>query len=114
MHELSIALSLIEVACEEAQRRAVKVAALYVKVGPLSGVLADALASAYELAREGTPLEQTRLEIEETVVLTECAVCGQTRPVVSVQELCCIECGAPATAIRSGRELELTALEIVE
>jgi hydrogenase nickel incorporation protein HypA/HybF len=114
MHELSIAMSLIDVACEEAQRRGVHVVALHVKVGPLSGVVQEALASAYELAREGTPLERARLEIEETSIAIRCSTCRAERPVASILEMCCAECGAPATEIIAGRELELCALEIEE
>jgi hydrogenase nickel incorporation protein HypA/HybF len=112
MHELSIALSLIDVACEEAQRRRARAVALHVRVGPLSGVVAEALLSAFELAREGTPLEDSRLEIEQTPILMDCHVCRVERPVVSLHELRCAECGAPAAEIVGGRELELTALEI--
>ncbi len=66
MHELSIAMSMIEVAEEEsASRGETSVAAIYVKIGALSGVDADALTAAYELAREHTALSQCRLVIEE-------------------------------------------------
>jgi hydrogenase nickel incorporation protein HypA/HybF len=111
MHELSIALALIDAACEEADRRGVRVLALHVQVGRLSGVVAEALLSAYELAREGTPLAQARLEIEETPVVMRCPGCGE-RPVASLLQLCCAECGAPATELIRGRELDLTALEV--
>jgi hydrogenase nickel incorporation protein HypA/HybF len=57
MHELSIALSIIDAACEEAERHAgARVVAVHLKLGPLSGVVKEALVSAYELAREGSPL----------------------------------------------------------
>lgn len=112
MHELSIAMSLIDVACEEAERHSARVLTLHVKVGPLSGVVVQALSGAFELAREGTPLADSHLEIEEVPVLMNCPSCLAVRPIKSLQELCCQECGAPATEITSGRELELTALEI--
>lgn len=105
-------MSLIDVACDEAQRRGVRVVALHVKAGSLSGVVIEALAGAFELAREGTPLAQARLEIEEVPVRMNCRACRGERPVRSVQQLCCVECGAPATEIVSGRELELAAMEI--
>jgi hydrogenase nickel incorporation protein HypA/HybF len=114
MHELSIALSLIDVASEEARRRAARVVALHVRVGPLSGVVNEALASAYELAREGSPLADARLVIEETPLVIHCPACGQERPAVSVYQLCCAECGTPAARVTGGRELELFALEIDE
>ena len=112
MHELSIALSLIDVACSEAERRGVHVAALHVKIGPLSGVVKGALVSAYELAREGTPLDGARLEIEEMPIVIRCDVCQKDHEVASLYELYCPQCSTPAEQITGGRELELTALEI--
>ncbi len=66
MHELSIAMSIVEMAEEEAdQRGGVQVNAVHLKLGPLSGVVKDALLSSYELACEGTQLEGSQLVIEE-------------------------------------------------
>ena len=56
MHELSIALSIVDMAAEEAERQGGRVVAVHLKLGPLSGVVKAALLSAYELAREGSPL----------------------------------------------------------
>jgi hydrogenase nickel incorporation protein HypA/HybF len=114
MHELSIALSIVDLAAEEAERRGARVAAVHLKLGPLSGVVPEALASAYELAREGSPLAEANLVIEEVPVTAYCAACGTERPVVSVQELCCSHCGAPTPEILHGRELEVVALEVIE
>jgi hydrogenase nickel incorporation protein HypA/HybF len=66
MHELSIAMSILDAAEEEAvERGANSVTAIYVKIGLLSGVVAEALSAAYDLARENTRLSGTRLVIEE-------------------------------------------------
>ncbi|HEY7837609.1 MAG TPA: hydrogenase maturation nickel metallochaperone HypA [Terriglobales bacterium] len=71
MHELSLAMNLIE-AIEEvieqecAQRGGLRVRAVRLRVGALSGVSADALAFAYECACEGTGLAGTRLTAEAT------------------------------------------------
>jgi hydrogenase nickel incorporation protein HypA/HybF len=114
MHELSIALSLLDVAALEAQRHGcVEVMAIHLKLGPLSGVAPQALLSAYDLAREGGPLKEARLVIEEAPVLAHCPTCQTTRAVVSVQNLACAECGTPTPQLVSGRELEIVALEIV-
>ena len=57
MHELSIALSIVEMAAQEAQRQcASEVLAVHLRIGALSGVVPEALESAYELARENSPL----------------------------------------------------------
>jgi hydrogenase nickel incorporation protein HypA/HybF len=66
MHELSIALSMIEMATEEVERRGGgRVTALYLKLGSLSGVVKEALTFSYEIACQGTPLEGSRLIVEE-------------------------------------------------
>ena len=114
MHELSIALSILELAEEESQRRgAVEVTAIHVRVGPLSGVVASALQGAYELAREGSLLSRARLVIEETPLVIYCSSCAADGPAVSPQRLCCLRCGALAPQVVSGSELEMAALEIM-
>ncbi len=115
MHELSIALSILDVAEEEMERRGnVAVEAIYLKLGPLSGVVKEALLSAYELAREQTPFASARLVIEDMPIIIFCSRCGTERPVRSVQEMRCAECDAPADQIIHGRELQLSALELAE
>lgn len=113
MHELSIALSILEVVQEEVDRRGgPRVEAIHLRMGLLAGVVKEALVSAYELACEKTPFERSRLMIEEVPVLVFCSKCQSERTVQSLQWLCCIECDAPATEILHGRELEVTALEL--
>jgi hydrogenase nickel incorporation protein HypA/HybF len=113
MHELSIALSILDVTGEEAERRGgARVLAIHLKLGPLSGVVKEALVSAYEIARESSPLAEAQLVIEETPILVHCPTCEAVRAAVSPQQLCCPECGAPTARVVGGRELEVVALEI--
>jgi hydrogenase nickel incorporation protein HypA/HybF len=113
MHELSIALSILDLATEEADRlEGVQVLGIHLRLGPLSGVVKEALLSAYELAREGSLLAEAQLVIEETPLLAHCPTCQTTKAVVSVQQLCCADCGTPTPQLLSGRELEVVALEI--
>ncbi len=114
MHELSIALSLLDVAEIEAEQRGVRVSAIHVRVGPLSGVVAESLRSAYELAREGTSFEQCILVLQETTVAVYCPRCQAERPVVSVQDIRCADCGEITPDIRRGRELEIFAMEVID
>lgn len=115
MHELSVAMSILDVAEEEVERRGgVQVEAIHIKLGPLSGVVKEALLSAYQLASEQTPFEHARLVIEEVPVVVFCSKCQAERPVHSVQWFCCAECGTPASEVLHGRELQLAALELAE
>jgi hydrogenase nickel incorporation protein HypA/HybF len=113
MHELSIALSILDCAAEEAERHGgAKVLAVHIKLGPLSGVVREALVSAYELASEVSETPGSRLVIEDVPVVAYCEACDAERQITSIQEMACPVCGAPTPDVRSGRELEVTALEI--
>lgn len=115
MHELSICLSILDVAGEEVERRGnPQVEAIYLRLGPLAGVVKEALLSAYELAREATPFARCRLVIEEVPIVVFCSKCNAERPVRSLQDFSCAECDTPASKVIHGRELELAALELME
>jgi hydrogenase nickel incorporation protein HypA/HybF len=111
MHELSIAISIVEMATEEAERRGMRVGAVHLKVGRLSGVVTDALRSAYELAAEGTPLERSRLVVEDVPIVVFCPACGVERTLEREQWFVCGTCQTPTPEVRHGRELEVVALE---
>jgi hydrogenase nickel incorporation protein HypA/HybF len=112
MHELSIALSILDLATEVAERQDGRVTAVHLKLGPLSGVVPEALASAYDLAREGTALAQAELVIETVAVVAYCSACAAEHTLTSVQELRCPACGLLTPEIVHGRELDVVALEI--
>jgi hydrogenase nickel incorporation protein HypA/HybF len=113
MHELSIALSILEVAEEEAERRGgVQVDAIHLKIGPLSGVVKDALLSAFQLAAEQSAFAECRLVIEEIPIVVYCSKCDAERRVKSIQCFCCAACGTPASEVLQGRELQVFALEL--
>jgi hydrogenase nickel incorporation protein HypA/HybF len=115
VHELSIALSIIEGVEEELTRHGDSmVAAVHLRVGPLSGVVKDALLFSYSLACEGTRLEGSRLDIEETPITLFCPNCSCQRHASSVQHLSCEICGTESSDIRSGSELEVFALELID
>jgi hydrogenase nickel incorporation protein HypA/HybF len=113
MHELSIAMSVLDVVAEEADRLGETVVkAVHIKLGPLSGVVKNALFSAYELAREATPLAACQLVVEDVPIIAYCPTCETEQPIASPQWLCCPVCGTPTPDIVTGRELEVTALEL--
>lgn len=112
MHELSIAMSIVEMAEEEARQRNVKVSAVHVKLGMLSGVVKDALLSSFGIACDGTLLEGSRLVIEEVPVEVFCDRCVANHALSSMQWFICPECGTATPTVVRGKELEVTALEI--
>jgi len=112
MHELSIAMSLVDLAQSEAESRGVRVLAIHLKLGPLSGVVRRALEGSFEMARAGTPLEQSRLVIEEMPIVVLCPQCNTRRTIASMQWMRCPECGAPVRDVIEGAELQVSGLEV--
>jgi|SRR5665213_472493 len=113
MHELSIALSMIDEIIEQSDARGgLEVEAVHLKLGVFSGVDRSALVFAWELACEGTPLAGSRLVITTVPLLIHCPQCNQRRTPPSVYELCCPDCLVPAQDIITGREIEIESLEV--
>jgi hydrogenase nickel incorporation protein HypA/HybF len=113
VHELSVALSLIELAAEKAgEVGGGRIEAVHLRLGRLAGVAKDALAFSFDLASRGTPLEGARLVIEEVPVVVFCSECGAERELNEVWLFRCPACGVLTPDVRHGRELELTALEV--
>jgi hydrogenase nickel incorporation protein HypA/HybF len=115
VHELSIALSMIDLAADELERQGGgRVVALHLRLGPLSGVIPEALVSAWDLACESSPLAGCRLVIENVPIVIDCPSCRGPRPVRSIQEICCADCGSPSTHVVTGREMDVVALEMID
>ena len=85
--------------------------ALRVRVGPLSGVVVEALRFAFEALAPDTPAAGARLDIEETAPAFHCPRCGAdyAAPVGAYQ---CPACGAADGELRGGHELELVSIEV--
>jgi hydrogenase nickel incorporation protein HypA/HybF len=114
MHELSVAHELVDVVSHElAGQGPVRVVAVRLRLGPLSGVVAQALRFAYEAATAGTALEGSALHIEEVKVAVYCPRCAAEREPPDPAHLRCPACDGPAEVTR-GRELEVTSVEVAD
>ena len=109
MHELSLMTNLLDDAVAAAA--GAPVCALRIRVGPLSGVVVEALRFAFEALAPGTPAAGARLDIEETAPAFHCPRCGAdyAAPVGAYQ---CPACGAADGELRGGHELELVSIEV--
>jgi len=67
MHELSIAISIVEIAEEQLSRHAgERVRTVHLQLGRLAGVARESLLFSFGLACEGTAAEGSQLIIEDT------------------------------------------------
>ena len=112
MHELSIAMSIVDMAQEEAERRSVQVNAVHLELGALSGIVKEALLFSYEVACGGTLLEGSRLVVKDIPIEVYCPICQMPKTISSMQWFCCPDCGTPTPEVIHGKELVITALEL--
>jgi len=113
MHELSLALNILDIASDESEARGgTDVKAIHIRLGPVSGVVKEALVSAFGLARESSPFSDCRLVIEDVPVCIDCPACEAECTAESIQVMRCSECSTPAARVISGDEMEITAMEI--
>ncbi len=109
MHETGIAAEILEIAnAQAASHGKARVAEVTVRVGDMSGVVAEALEFAFEVLREGAA-SRARLELKRIPVLARCGVCQvETRPGVDLV-LWCEGCGRPMQVIE-GEELTVESV----
>lgn len=81
MHELGIATEIIRVLEDQrSQRGFTRVNAVRLQAGGLSGVDAQALQLAFEVAREGTCAAEAKLLLDQRELTFLCRSCGQVAP----------------------------------
>ena len=115
MHELSVAMGIVDIVTEELERRGRgRVRSVHLRLGVLSGVAREALLSAFPLACEGSALEGAALVVMEEPVSAWCPACQAERPVASLVDRRCVQCGTLAPEVVKGQEVEVTALELDE
>lgn len=115
MHELSIALSIVEMAQEEcAQRGGARLRAVHLRIGALTGIVTEALRFSYTAACAETPLEGSQLIIEEVPLTVACHRCHTQHSLLRVYPVRCPACGSDQVDIVHGKELEVVALEVEE
>jgi hydrogenase nickel incorporation protein HypA/HybF len=113
MHELSVAQRLVELVSDElAGEPSLRVRSVRLRLGPLSGVVAEALLFAYDAATAGTALEGSTLEIERVTPAAFCPKCRKERELSNIQRLRCPVCHTPTPEVVRGRELEVLSVEV--
>lgn len=112
MHEMSIALSVVDAITARArEEQAEKVTAIELVAGKLSGVEIESLKFCFSAAVRGTIMEDAELMV--TVPLSEglCEVCGE-RFAVDGHYTQCRSCGSYKVTIVSGKELSIRSITL--
>ena len=114
MHELSIAMSILEAAQRElALHKGADLRKISVRVGELAGVDREALRFSFGAITRETAWESVELELDYIARTNQCMDCG-AQFVVKNAELACPQCGSINTSFLRGDELEIASLELEE
>lgn len=114
MHEASIVMELLRIASDECYKNGYKkINSIKVIIGRASGVMTDALLFAFDVLKGDTPAKDANLIIEETPVRGVCKDCGkefESDENYLIFE--CPVCGSFSVNIVSGKELDITEIEV--
>ena len=115
MHELSAAEHLVQVVTDElGDNWPGQVVSVRLRVGPLAGVVPQALRFAYDAATAGTLLERSSLIIDEVPAAVYCPRCQRERDLPDVTQVRCPVCATPTPEIVRGRELEVVSVTVAD
>ena len=114
MHELSIALDIIDFVQREAvQRRLSGLSAVGVRVGALSAVDPESLEFGFTAACQGTTMEGVQLVVEWVAARIKCEACGHEN-MIDQPEFVCARCDSADVRIERGYEIEVAYLETAD
>lgn len=113
MHEASIAAGLLDIAVRECREKGFeKVVNVNIRIGKASGVMPEALLFAFDALKSGTIAAGASLAIKVVPVSGHCSACSMDFTVDGEYVLCCPLCGSGSFTVKTGRELDLTELEV--
>ena len=112
MHEIGLMKNALDLAFRKMEDlKATRVVKLNIRIGPLSGVLDEALAFAFEALSPETPAEGGHLDIEKIPIVCYCSMCGKDFKMKEL-DYRCPECKGLNIEIKQGTEFELTSIEV--
>jgi hydrogenase nickel incorporation protein HypA/HybF len=112
VHELSMAENIVGIIRQSVPSdELADVRIVRMKIGALSGVVADSLSFCFTAISSDTPLAKARLEIEQLPFAVHCNSCGKTFE-NDIGYVVCPECDGVETTVVSGRELQVTEIEL--
>ncbi len=115
MHEISVALSLLEGVESTAREQGIdRVIAVHVRVGAMSGVVREALVFSWDVVTAETICDGSQLRVEVVPLVVYCERCEGERAPRPGSGLLCPECASVSPRIVRGREMQLVAMEVPE
>ena len=114
MHEMSVAISIIDIAIAEAEKaQAQTIDDIEVEVGQLAGVMLESLAFCLEAAARSTMAETATFTLIPLPGMGHCLAC-QHEVVISEFPAQCHDCAGFGVSITAGTELKIRSISVNE
>jgi len=110
---MGIAMQIVEIAIASvpADLKNAQVKRVNIKVGKLAAVVPESLQFCFQIAVQDTPLCDAELNIEEIPLRIRCTDCN-VEWVAHEPVFLCRKCNGKAVKMLSGRELDITSIEV--
>ena len=113
MHEVSIALSLLDIVEKKCREEGYqRVESVRVRVGKASGVLPEAFSFALDVVKMDTLARDARFIIDLVPLGGTCTACGKRFETEEPYIAECPYCASPSFRITQGNELEIVEMEV--
>lgn len=112
MHELSVTESVLQIACNHAEKaHATAVTDIYLVIGRLSSIVDESVQFYWDFISKGTLCEQARLHFRREPASLVCLNC-QNEYELTDELTPCPKCGSAQVRVISGDQFNLESIEI--
>ncbi len=112
MHEMTLAVGIIDLAVQTAeQNKAKKINSITVEAGALAGILQDALEFCFTEAARNTIAENAVLKYHVIPAQAVCGACGKRFEALERMAKC-PQCGTPVFEISGGTEMRVKDINV--
>lgn len=112
MHELSIAMSIVDIAKTELEKTESKsVSEIVLEIGKMSGVVMEALEFAMEEAKKNSILANAKILMVEKPAKAQCANCQHIFEIYEIYEAC-PKCNSFFSDVVEGKDMIVKSLKL--
>jgi hydrogenase nickel incorporation protein HypA/HybF len=113
MHELPVTQAILDTALNAAQQAgAVRIVAIDLVIGELSGIVGDSVQFYFDILSKGTLAQGAQLRFQRQPARADCPDCGHSYNVTPPLAPFCPVCGSSRVQVSGGRQFYLESIEI--
>jgi hydrogenase nickel incorporation protein HypA/HybF len=111
MHEMSIAVSILDTVEKEARKNNLsKISKVKLKIGEMANIVPEILVSSWEILVKDTMAEDAELDYDLLPLMGKCGECNAEFPIENIV-FHCSRCHSPNIKVISGEELNIVYVE---